>query len=145
MTLDSRQRDQLLAAARDAQARAYCPYSSFPVGAAVLTDTGAIVTGCNVENASYGLTICAERNAACRAIAEQAGRPLAILVVGPTPGALTPCGACRQFLAEFNPDMLVLCVGASGETLETTIRELLPNGFSPRDLDEGQNPSLRIP
>lgn len=125
---------RLLAAAREAQARAYAPYSGFSVGAAVLTESGAIVGGCNVENASYGLTNCAERTAVFRAVAEGAGRPVACLVIGPTERPLTPCGACRQVLLEFNPAMQVVCVGSGGELLESTARELLPNSFGAEDL-----------
>src|SRR4051794_5273042 len=99
----------MVAAAREASARAYCPYSRFRVGAAVLTEGGAIVAGCNVENASYGLTIGAERVAVSRAVAEGATAIRGVVVFTPTPGPTAPCGACRQVLNEFGPDAEVIC------------------------------------
>src|SRR6516165_2630907 len=98
--LSQPERLALLAAAREAALRAYCPYSRFPVGAAVLTDRGEIYSGCNVENASYGLTVCAERNAVFQAVARGSGplRIQALLVYRPTEKPSTPCGACRQVL-----------------------------------------------
>jgi cytidine deaminase len=124
---------QLLSAARTAQRRAHAPYSDFPVGAALLTAEGRVIGGCNVENASYGLCNCAERVAIGRFVAEghwREGRgPLVCLVVGPKPEPLTPCGACRQVLLEFNPDMLVIAVGSEGATREFSLRQLLPASF----------------
>jgi cytidine deaminase len=125
----------LIAAAREVQGRAHAPYSRFHVGAAVLTESGEIVTGCNVENASYGLTICAERSAITRIVAQGSGRPVVCLVVGPTEGPLTPCGACRQVLHEFNPDMQIICVGKNGNQITRTAAELLPLSFGSQDLD----------
>lgn len=122
--------ERLIAAAREAQSRAYAPYSKFPVGAAVLTESGAVCAGCNVENASFPLTQCAERIAIGKAIVEGAGKPIACAVVGPTEEPLTPCGACRQILAEFNPDMTVICQGASGRRATYSLRELLPHYFN---------------
>ncbi len=124
----------LLRAAREAQARAYAPYSHFPVGAALRLEDGHIIQGCNVENASYGLSICAERNAAFAAVAAGATSFSEVLVVGETAGPIAPCGACRQVLLEFTePDAPVWLVGREG-ALRTNLRELLPNAFSPRDL-----------
>ena len=120
---------RLLSAARTAQRRAHAPYSKFQVGAAILTDRGRVIGGCNVENASYGLTNCAERTAIFRIVAEGAGTPTVCLVVGPTIEPLTPCGACRQVLMEFNPEMRIICVGRTGKTAEFTARELLPAAF----------------
>ena len=134
MPLDPETVQRLLSAARTAQRRAYAPYSKFHVGAVVLTDRGRILSGCNVENASYGLTICAERNAVARAVAESAGRIVACLVVGPAREPLTPCGACRQVLYEFNPEMDVVCIGQDGRELSLTARELLPAAFGSGDL-----------
>jgi cytidine deaminase len=123
--------NELRAAARSARERAWAPYSKYRVGAAILTDSDDIVSGCNVENASYGLTICAERVAACSAIA--AGhRTLQAICVSLT-GVPVPCGACRQFLMEFNPDMLVLLDDLSGNLTALpeilVLRDLLPRAF----------------
>lgn len=129
---------RLIAAALQARDNAYCPYSNFPVGAALLTHTGEIVTGCNVENASYGLTICAERSAMTRAIAQTAGNPIACVVAGRTATPLTPCGACRQFLAEFAPQLTILCLGTEtgGHPAESyhNLADLLPAQFQGADL-----------
>src|SRR5436305_1990648 len=96
------QRQALIAAACDIRKQAHAPYSKFQVGAALLTASGKIITGCNVENASYGLTICAERSAVCSAIA--AGQRQFVAMAVATPGGHSPCGACRQVLVEFAPD-----------------------------------------
>mgnify|MGYP006287560119 CR=1 FL=1 len=128
--------EKLLERAREAKERAYCRYSSFPVGAAILFEDGSVVEGCNVENASFSLTICAERVAMTRAIAEGKSRPVAVAVTGKTPGPLTPCGACRQFLAEFNLEMEVVSQGTSGEIAVYKLSDLLPAAFVPEDLDK---------
>ncbi len=120
---------RLVSAARTVQRRAHAPYSNFHVGAALYTERGRIVSGCNVENASYGLTICAERGAIMQLVAEDAGRPVYCVVVGPTAEPLTPCGACRQVLAEFNRQMVVVCVGKDGAAIRRTVDELLPAAF----------------
>ncbi len=120
----------LLAVARDARTRAYAPYSRFLVGAAVLCEDGTIFAGCNVENASYGLSICAERVAVGMAVASGHRRFTAVAVVGTGPGATAPCGACRQVIAEFAPDCPVYCAGESGGELHTTMAALLPYQFS---------------
>ena len=135
--LDDRQRSDLVIAAREAASRAYCPYSKFPVGAAILTDGGEIFAGCNVENASYGLTICAERAALFQAIV-RTGSPLriqAVVVYTPTPAPTAPCGACRQVLNEFGPRTQVLAVCDGYETIETTLQDLLPQAFGPQNLN----------
>jgi len=134
--IDDRQRSALLAAAREAAGRAYCPYSKFPVGAAILTDQGEIFSGCNVENASYGLTICAERSAVFQAIA-RTGIPLritAVLVYTPTQTPTAPCGACRQVLNEFGPDAEFFGVCDGPGVIETTLQALLPDAFGPHNL-----------
>jgi len=127
--------DQFLAAeAQRARRMAYAPYSSFPVGAAVLTREGGIFTGCNVENASYGLTVCAERNALARAVSEGHREILAIAIAADTPEPVSPCGACRQVLAEFNPRMKVIMLGRGGRRSVSTLDRLLPGAFTKRSL-----------
>jgi cytidine deaminase len=122
---------RLLSAAREAAAHAYAPYSNFRVGAALLFDDGHVVTGCNVENVSYGLTSCAERNALFRAISERgpAHRIAAIAVTNLNNAASPPCGACRQVMSEFvTPDALVLFPGDGGVEIRP-FAELLPFSF----------------
>jgi len=121
--------DALVASALEARLRAHAPYSGFRVGAALLTADGAMVQGCNVESSSYGLTLCAERVAAARAIVEGRGAPVAIAVVGDGPTPVPPCGACRQFLYDLAPDLLVWSVSLAGARQQTTLRELLPGAF----------------
>ena len=140
MSIDPALLSRLVSAARTAQRRAYAPYSNFHVGAALYTDRGRIVGGCNVENASYGLTNCAERVAIGRTVADGAGTPMVCVVVGPKPEALLPCGACRQVLVEFNPDMQVICFGTEGEPAIYTARELLPSSFDAAALDGRSKP-----
>ena len=120
----------LAAAAKDASARAYCPYSRFPVGAAVRARDGALFAGCNVENASFGLTVCAERNAIFGAVGAGVRDLVALVVYTPTPSPVTPCGACRQVLSEFAPGADVICVCAGPKRLTFTASDLLPNGFT---------------
>lgn len=130
----------LLTAARDAATRAYCPYSYFAVGAALLADDGRIFTGVNVENASYGLTICAERAALFAAITAGARRFQALAVVAGAHTPAMPCGACRQVLAEFcDNHMPVFCGARTGTTVKrTTLGALLPKAF--RLKAEGRRP-----
>lgn len=128
-------RDQLIAAAREVRGRAYAPYSRFTVGAALLADDRRIYSGVNVENASYGLTVCAERNAV-GAMALAGGRRVLALAVC-TENGVTPCGACRQVLSEFAPDegdIVIWIVDRAGSVRETTLRALLPDSFGPRHL-----------
>jgi cytidine deaminase len=115
-------------AARDASTRAYCPYSRFAVGAAVRTVDGRVFTGCNVENASFGLTICAERNAIFQAVAAGARDIVAVALYTPTPQPSTPCGACRQVMAQFGAPH-VRCDGDGGTSARYTLDELLPERF----------------
>lgn len=133
MTLTSSEQDELLHLAALARQSAYVPYSHFAVGAAVRAEDGRIFTGCNVENASFGLTICAERNAVAHAVAEGARRFDAIAVV--TENGVTPCGACRQVLAEFGPAMTVIVADEAGRRRVYTIGDLLPDAFTPDHLD----------
>jgi cytidine deaminase len=119
----------LKAAALDVQARAYVPYSNYRVGAALLTVGGEIIAGCNVENATYGATCCAERNAVFAAVAQgyTEFRAIAVVTNGADPG--TPCGICRQVLAEFGSDLDVLCFTAEGAEARYRLSELLPHAF----------------
>jgi cytidine deaminase len=118
----------------EAANRAYAPYSRFAVGAAVLSDDGRIHTGANVENASFGLSICAERNAIFRAVAEGVRRIEAIVVYTPTANATPPCGACRQVLAEFGADALIICCSDGAADRRYHLAELLPETFGPQHL-----------
>jgi cytidine deaminase len=126
--------DRLVAAARDASGFAYCPYSRFRVGAAVLGGSGAIYSGCNVENASFGLTICAERSAVARAVASGETALNAVVVYTPTGSPTAPCGACRQVLAEFGPTMDCVCVCDGDGRITAALSHLLPESFGPRAL-----------
>ena len=134
--------EQLLAAAREAAGRAYAPYSGFPVGAAVLTEDGGVFAGCNVENASSGLTVCAERVAVWTAAAAGHRTVRAVAVTAPKGVGVTPCGACRQVLNEFAPrdgDLVVVLDGRNGPE-PVALSALLPRAFGPRDVgmrDEG--------
>ena len=121
--------ERLREAATAAAANAYAPYSRYPVGAACLTASGGIHTGANVENASYGLTVCAERNALFAAVTAGHRDILAIVVYTPTPTPVTPCGACRQVLCEFGDDITVIsCCNGAG-AIEHTSGGLLPERF----------------
>lgn len=122
--------DALLSAARDVRERAYAPYSRFAVGAALDTGDGQVFLGCNVENASYGLTICAERAAVVAAVAAGYRNFSTIAIAGPEGAITSPCGACRQVLAEFNSEMAVIFTTPDGPVL-TTVAELLPHSFGP--------------
>ncbi|MCS7283851.1 MAG: cytidine deaminase [Anaerolineae bacterium] len=122
----------LIAEARRAQERAYAPYSGYRVGAALLGRSGRIYTGCNVENASYPLSLCAERAAVAKAISEGEREFLAIAVVTENGG--TPCGACRQVLREFGEEMVVFIADTHGNSRRFTVRELLPESFGPEFL-----------
>ncbi|HEU68206.1 MAG TPA: cytidine deaminase [Candidatus Acetothermia bacterium] len=125
----------LVAAAVEARERAYAPYSGFRVGAALLSKGGRVFTGCNVENASYGLTVCAERVALFRAVSEGVREFEAIAVAcGDSP--CSPCGACRQALYEFAPDLTVILADGEGRRWEVvSLSDLLPQGFGPADLE----------
>ncbi len=141
-------RGALMAAARSASAKAYAPYSNFHVGAALLLADGSVVTGANVENASYGLSLCAETVAIAKILSDGGrGGVIAVAVIGGAPGAdgeatpraepVTPCGRCRQVLNEIaqlgGTDPVVLCIGAN-EVVETTLGALLPRAFGPASL-----------
>jgi cytidine deaminase len=125
--------DQLITAARAAQGLAYAPYSKFRVGAALEAMNGTVFTGCNVENASYGLTICAERAAVCAAVSAGAQRFRRAVVVSDVDPPAAPCGACRQVLAEFGLDLPIEGVGPK-QTISWHLSELLPAAFGPEQL-----------
>ena len=125
---------ELVSRAITARQLAYVPYSNFPVGAALLTRTGKIYTGCNVENASYGLTVCAERIAIWKAVSEGDTEFEALAVATNIGGS--PCGACRQVMAEFALDMPVLISDLSGQSTAISVAELLPLAFTPQHLQQ---------
>ena len=126
--------DRLVEAARAAQEHAHCPYSRYRVGAALETGDGRVFVGSNVENASYGLTVCAERTAAFAAVNAGDTAFDAIAIVIDDERLPTPCGACRQVLAEFAPEMRVILATAGGKRKVTTLRDLLPDPFLPENL-----------
>ena len=120
---------ELIAAATDARSRAFAPYSKFLVGAALVAEDGTVVTGCNVESASYGLTICAERVAVVKGVSDGRTRFTKVVVVADTPKPTPPCGACRQLLWEFAPDAEVVLANLAGTVVRYTMRQLLPDAF----------------
>lgn len=126
--------DRLVALAREMLAYSYAPYSRFSVGAALEADTGEVFTGCNVENASYGLTICAEQNAVAAAVSRGRRRFRRLVVVTGGQRAVAPCGRCRQVLAEFGTDLRVYGV-ANGETVNWELKDLIPDPFGGDVLD----------
>ncbi|HSJ38110.1 MAG TPA: cytidine deaminase [Planococcus sp. (in: firmicutes)] len=129
------EKEQLLEQAIAARGNAYVPYSKFPVGAALLTADGKVYLGCNIENAGYSMTNCAERTAVFKAVSEGDMKFVALAVAADTEGPVSPCGACRQVLAEFcTPDMPVYLTNLKGDVQDTTISELLPGAFSTEDL-----------
>lgn len=136
MTLPAATISRLEESARLAAANAYIPYSKFRVGAAVLAGSGKIYSGCNVENASYGLCNCAERTAIFTAIAAGEREVSAVTVYTPTQTATSPCGACRQVINEFGADALVIGVCDSDERIEMVLSKLLPAAFGPKNLGQ---------
>ena len=131
--MPSEEIDRALALAKEYRTRAYAPYSGFTVGTALLAESGEVFGGANVENASYGLTICAERSAVVSAVAAGHRNFRAIAIAGPDSTTTAPCGACRQFLNEFNPELVVVYTTPDGVE-ETTLDKLLPNAFGPKNL-----------
>lgn len=125
----------LIAKAIEARTKAYTPYSKFKVGAVVIDEAGNETSGCNVENASYGLSMCAERTAIFKAVSEGSEAIETVVVVGDTEGPISPCGACRQVIAEFaSDDFTLILANLNGDTKVMTKEEMLPFGFSPNDL-----------
>ena len=133
MSIQAQVKQQLIERALSIRERAYAPYSNYNVGAALLTESGEIFDGVNVENAVYSMTICAERNAVFQAVTHGHSSFQAIAVATDNGGS--PCGSCRQVLSEFGPETIILTIDSNGEVvLETTVRELLPDAFGPQDL-----------
>jgi len=127
--------DQLLGFARDAMKRAYVPYSKFQVGAALLTKQGEVIQGCNIENAAYSLCNCADRTALFKAYSEDKRFFLKMAVIADTPGPISPCGACRQVMAELcSPKMEVVLGNLKGDRTIVTVEQLLPGAFSQEDM-----------
>jgi len=128
---------QLIDLAFDMLEKSYVPYSNFPVGAAIFCADGSIFTGCNVENSAYGSTICAERTALVKAVSEgHRDDMVRIAIVGNSADYCWPCGACRQMLYEFNPNMTVLVARGDGAFVSFPLHELLPHGFGPKALNK---------
>lgn len=128
-------KQDLLQRAIKARDNAYTPYSKFNVGAALVSKEGKVYEGCNIENASYGLTVCAERTSIFNAVTEGTREFTAIAIAADTEGPCSPCGACRQVIAEFcAPTMPVYLTNLKGDVLETTVEALLPGAFTPEDL-----------
>jgi len=125
----------LIDLARKARKRAYAPYSHYRVGAALLGKSGTVYTGCNVENASYSHTVCAERTAVLKAVSEGETEFEAIAVVTRNGGS--PCGACRQVLSEFSPELIIYIADKDGAYRTTTLKQLLPDSFTPAHLAAG--------
>ncbi|AWM37286.1 Cytidine deaminase [Gemmata obscuriglobus] len=132
--LDDSTLAELIRRARAVAARAYAPYSRFRVGAAVLTGDGTVFDGCNVENASYGLTICAERNAVFQMVGSGRTDVAAVVIYTPTPEPTAPCGGCRQVINEFGPNALVVSVCDGPGVITQRLAELLPGAFGPSNL-----------
>ena len=122
-------KQELCRKAQDMLAMSYSPYSHFPVGAAVECADGTVYTGCNIENAAYGPSICAERVAVFKAVSEGRREFVRLAVAASTKKFCAPCGVCRQVLQEFAPDLEVILVNCDGETLDLTLKELMPYGF----------------
>lgn len=135
MKIDDKFKIELMEKAKSARENAYVKYSGFKVGAAVLGDNGKIYKGANVENASYGLTICAERLAVFKAINDGVKQIKAIALIADTKNPVSPCGACRQVLAEFSDKHTLIIMGnITGEIIEKNMEEILPMGFDLNDL-----------
>ena len=139
MTIPTATLEELKRRAREVSMHAYAPYSGFRVGAAVLASNGEIHAGANVENASFGLTLCAERNAICEAVSRGARKIEALVVYTPTSAAAAPCGACRQVLHEFSADaVIVCCTDDATSERRYSLRELLPGAFGAEQLERGR-------
>ena len=130
-------RDELKAAAVAMLDRAYIPYSHFPVGAALECSDGTVFTGCNIENAAFGPTICAERTAVAKAVSEGHRDFVRIVIAGRSRELCVPCGVCRQVLREFAPNIEIICLNGAGEERTFTLEELLPHSFGPEYCSDG--------
>jgi cytidine deaminase len=131
---DDKTLNEMATRAKAISQKAYCPYSKFRVGAVVLTDDGQMFEGCNVENASYGLTICAERNAVFHTVAQGKQKIVAVVIYTQTPTPSAPCGACRQVINEFGPEALIVSTCDGAEVLKKKLSALLPDAFGPANL-----------
>lgn len=128
---------QLINEAIAAREMAYVPYSTFKVGAALLTKDGTVYRGCNIENAGYSMTNCAERTAFFKAVSEGEKEFVSLAVVADTEGPISPCGACRQVISEFcDPEMEVILTNLKGDIQKTTVAALIPGAFGPKDLNK---------
>ncbi|MEG1593197.1 MAG: cytidine deaminase [Oscillibacter sp.] len=123
-------KEELKQAAISMLARSYCPYSHFPVGAALECADGTVFTGCNIENAAYAPSLCAERVAVAKAVSEGRRDFVRIAIAGTGQDFCVPCGVCRQVLREFAPDLQIICLNGQGEAREFTLTQLLPHSFS---------------
>lgn len=123
-------REELKSAAVSMLERSYCPYSHFPVGAALECEDGAVYTGCNIENAGYSATVCAERTAVFKAVSDGHRRFKRIVVAGRSDSPCVPCGECRQVLSEFAPELEVICLDKDGNELTLSLTDLLPHSFN---------------
>ena len=132
LTLDEKK--ALIRMALEAREQAYAPYSDFMVGAALRAEDGRIFTGCNVENAAFGSTICAERTAIFKAVSEGHRDFVRIVIAGRSRELCVPCGVCRQVLREFAPNIEIICLNGAGEERTFTLEELLPHSFGPEYL-----------
>jgi cytidine deaminase len=126
---------ELIEKAKRARLKAYAPYSNFKVGAALLTKSGKVYTGANVENATFGLTVCAERVAVLKAVSKGDKGFAKIAVVADKDPPVTPCGPCRQVLSEFVQDLKIVCANLEGKVERYTLKELLPEAFDKRSTD----------
>jgi cytidine deaminase len=139
MTISKASRARLEKSARLAAGQAYAPYSKFVVGAAALGSSGKIYAGCNVENASFGLCICAERTAIFAAVSAGERQITAVAIYTPTATPTTPCGACRQVINEFGPTAEIISICDSGDRLDSSLERLLPGAFGPGNLESAQS------
>lgn len=129
---------ELIKKACEARKKAYTPYSNFPIGAALLTEEGEVFTGCNIENASYGLTSCAERTAIHKAVSEGYRKFKALAVVADSIKPVSPCGACRQVINEFGDNIKIILSNLQGDIIETESRKLLPGAFGKKDMEKDE-------
>jgi|SRR5882672_6028169 len=132
--LDEAAIQEMISLAKKASAMAYCPYSKFPVGAVVLATSGRMYAGCNVENAAYGDTICAERGAIMQMVAGGDQEISVVVIYTPTEVASSPCGSCRQVINEFGPQARIVSVCDNGDRIDAPLNDLLPGAFGPRNL-----------